>query len=132
MYVVKTTADGEYLIDPKGWSWTPDRRKAHRFVDRDEAVMRMRDVDRIHKPRVVKLVPRRKAACQCDAAKAVAKVEGGGTVLMNALDAKTLAADLTRLLRIEACARECLDNYDEVADSEGPDIKRLRTALESP
>lgn len=37
--------------------------------------------------------------------------------------------DLARLRRIEEAARVCLENYDDVADSEGADIKALRAAL---
>jgi len=38
-------------------------------------------------------------------------------------------AEVARLRRIEEAARVCLDNYDDVADSEGADIKALRAAL---
>lgn len=107
--------------------WNDSQAKAKRFGSREEALT-FRET--ILAGRVVRLVPRRKWACRCDAAKAVAKVESGGTVLMNALDAKTFAADLKRLLRIEEAARAWVD-CDGTPGSIVRTNNALRAALEA-
>lgn len=59
-YVVKTMTDGEYMTEGPA-CWSKHRRDAARFASRKEAETMASNVRHMYEPRVVKLVPRRKA-----------------------------------------------------------------------